>query len=460
MNKENFFTVDDITPNDKNIEEVILGSMILEREGCDIGMRLLTNEAFYNGKNLIIFNALKSVYNRKEPIDIITVTNELKSTKELEKIGGSYHLTTLTNRVASSINLEHHCFIILELSIKRKLIEISKNIIRKGYDASEDVFDIISYCENEIKKINTSLPSQDISDNNKTIDKVIENIQKARLNGGITGYSTGIKSLDNAWMGLNLGNKYVIAASPGEGKTSLVKSICINLSHKQNLPGVFFSQDMIEGQLMTSCISEILKISNNRIQKGEITEDQERSILSLKETLFTKNFLIVPKSGIDPYDMRNTLKKLVISHGIKWFAIDYIGLQRLKGNYNKNKSPEQVISEITAENKITCKELNLIGFELAQFTKEAGREDQKRPKINYLKGSSSIEADADIVSLIWRPEKHGIKILEDGRSTEDYAEIIIEKNRLGPLGTVEVRYQSHLTKFSDFEENIELIDEF
>ncbi len=455
MIKQELFEIGKIMPNDKELEESVIGSMLLESDCCHIGMKLLKREVFYNSVNGIIFNAIESVFTRKDPVDILTITNELKSLKKLDLIGGPYHLTTLTNRVASSANAEVHCRYLLQFYLKRRMIALGTDVIKQGYDDSSDIFDILQYFHTKMKDIESVISSDGIADNNKVIDGLLLKIDEAKNNGGIIGYSTGIKSLDFGIMGFRPGNKIVIAGESGEGKSSLAKSICINLALKQNVPGVFLSMEMTADQLMMVCASEILSIDNRKIQSGNLTRLDKQRILDLKQTLFAKNFLIIDKAGLDIFEIESILRKLVESHGIKWFVLDYLQLMRLKGDHHKNKTTEEQISIITSALKVICKDLNLAGIELSQFNNEVTKREGNRPRISDLKGSGAIRANADVVLLVYRPEAHGVKEA-GGKSSKGFAEFILAKNRYGEVKNLAALYKAEFTQFLEHPDALEL----
>lgn len=446
-----------LPPSAIDFEEIVLGSCMLNEDALKSALEILNPSMFYKEYHQIIFEAIAVLTKTKMPVDILTVVQQLKHIKNLDKItDGAFYVTKLTNRTSGIGTIEYHCRIVQQMYLKRQTISLGMTLLQKGYDEGEDCFDIIDHAKNTLKLLEGSIASDGLVDNKKTIDEVIVDINTAKSNGGIIGYSTGIKSLDLGIMGLRGGMKYVIGALPSQGKTSLAKNICIDMAHKQNIPGVFFSMDMPRKQLMLSCISEILNIPNDRLQQGKTTQAEEVRIESLKQTLFQKNFLIDDKAGLSPEDIRRRVRKLVESHNIKWFVLDYLGLMKLKGGDARNKNREQVVSEITAEMRSIAKDYNLVCIELSQLTKEVAKGSKDmRPRVHHLRDSGSIEANADIVMLIYRPEKHGIKQI-NGVSTEGYAEIIIDKNRTGALKILLTKYQGNITKFMEDERGTEV----
>lgn len=444
-------TINKVPPNSLEIEQTVLGSCILEKEGCKIACELLNERVFYYNKNLLIFKAIKHLYISKMPVDVLTLSQELIRTKQLNEVGGAYEISQLTTNVASSYNIEAHCRILLQMFFKRELIRLSVLLNKESYDSFSDPFDLIDNLKKEIKKIESLIVTNEIIDNNKVIDTVVENIKMASENGGVTGFSTGIKSLDFGIMGLRPQLKYVIAALPGEGKSSLLQTIAVNLTHSQGLPGIIFSLEVPRELFMMGCISKILNIPNISIQNGTVSAHDIHQIKALRDTLFTKSLIIDDRGGIGPDQMWPTLRRLKESHDIKWFAVDYLGIEKLRGSEHKGKNEEQILNYITAEHKIMCKELDLVGFELVQFTKETRRREGARPTIGDLKGSAGIEANADVIVLIYRPEVHGLSEYKALTNTQGFAELMIVKNRFGPLKDLLTKYESEYTRFTNHE---------
>jgi len=439
----------------KDLEVNVLGAILLSADQMNEAFDIIHEDVFYYPAHKKIFKAILGLIKTKQAVDILTVTQALIASGEIKEVGGAYYVASLTNKISTNANSATHCRILLQLYLKRKLIGIGQELITKGYDTYTDCFEIMDYAEKEMKQLESSIASDSIAKNEDTIKEVVSDIKQAKGSGGIIGFSTGIKSLDHGIMGLRTGLKYLIAARPGMGKTSLAKSICIHLAHEKKTPGVFFSMEMTRQQLMMACISEILSIPNHRLQKGDVTPSEIILIENITKTFFATNFLIDDRGGLDPRDIRSRIKKLVDTHGIKWLVIDYLGLMKLKGKENQGKSRENVISDLTSEIKNIAKEFNVVAIELAQLSREVEKEKDKRPKLHHLKDSGALEANADVVILIHRPEYYGFKTVA-GNSSDGFAELIIAKNRFGPTMSLAARYTADLTQFKTHEQAIEL----
>jgi replicative DNA helicase len=439
-----------LPPQSLEFEECVLGAAMLEKDGTEALLRLLNENVFYLKTNAEIFKAIKQLSTDKAPVDIITVTQQLQKNGKLKDVGGTYRITMLTDRVASAANIEYHCRIILQQFFRRQLIDLGRKITNISFDDSQDVFDTMDYIKIQLKEIESYLASEKIITNDVIIDQVIQDISIAESKGGIIGESTSIPSLDLALLGLRPGLKYVIAALPGVGKTSLAKTICIHLA-QSGVPGIFFSMEMSKTQIMMSCISQILNIPNVNIQQGRVSPLDMQRIEDIKKSLFSKHFFIDDRSALSPQEMRTTVKRFVEDYGIKWIAIDHIGKMKLKGKEHNSKSKEQMVSEIASENKNLAKDFDLIVFELSQLTKETMKNADKRPNLGNLRDTGAIEAEADVVMFVYRPEKHGITEINDGDSSEGFAEIIIAKQRFGPPMSVACRYVGATTTFKAHE---------
>lgn len=458
---QQLFEIGKIQPHAIDLEEAVLGAIMLEKDAAATTMQLLTIDVFYLDKHKQIFKAINNLFDKKETADILTVTNELKRLKQLDAIGGAYYVTQLTNRIASAANIDTHCRILLQHFFKREQIRISTEVLKQAYDPYVDVFDTKENAISAFKNIGSFIQSNAAVNNNQTIDEVVLDLGKARGNSGILGSSTGIKNLDLAISGLIPTCTYVIAGESGMGKTSLVKGICINLSHVQGKAGIFFSMDASKQTLMRVCISEILQISNEVIKSGNVSAADIARIMDLKKSTFLENFLVVDKPGLSPDNMRNIITKENESRTarglspISWIAIDYLRLMRLKGKQHAGKNLDAVLSEITTDLKNIAKEFNIVVLELAQLNKENKKRSNPRPILSDIRDSNSIEANADVVLFPYRPEKVGVSI---GDSEEDtgHTELIIAKNREGPLKVVPAIYRHQFTQFVNDDEGKEL----
>lgn len=443
-----------LPPHDLSLEEVVLGACLLEGYRFKKVAEFLPHEAFYKDSHEIVYKAMLDLFKRKETVDILTVTQELRKSKHLDELGGPFYITQLTNRVGSAANVEAHARILQQHYFRRELIKMSKKLIDESYDNFNDILDTIDGLKKKIRELETGIKPNITISTSDTIANVLNSSKEAAKNGGIIGYSTGFKNIDHGLMGLRPGKKYIIAARPSVGKTTFAKSIAINLAHKQGIPGIFFSMEMEAEDLMITCISEILKISNEDIQKGKLTDLDQRRIDNLRNSLFSKNFIIDPTTGIQP----DYIKRRIEETGAKWWMVDYLGLMDLTGPEYRGKGRDEILGKITMQLKNICKETKTPGIEIVQLNREVEKRKNFRPILADLRESGSIEANADVVMFVYRPEYHGMSTIDDtGVSSEGYAEIIIAKNRGGARKNHPMRFIPEYSAFEDSDQGKEVI---
>lgn len=443
--KTKLFEIGKMQPQAIELEEAVLGALMLEKDALVNVIDILQPKSFYKEAHELIFKAIVSLFLKSEPVDILTVTNELRKTKELEIVGGAYYVTTLTNRVASSANAVFHANIIAQKYIQRELIRISTESIRKSYDDYFDVANTLESHINEGKKLYDQINSGGITNSDKLLVELMYDCDS----GIIPGKSTGLSQLDDYIVCLEKGMKYTIGARPGMGKTALMKTIACNLIN-QGCPGMIFSMEITAKQFMLQVVSAVCEIENERLRKRKLTA-QDKEMIWHKMKTFRKDLLFIDdKSGITASYLSKKVKKAVKDHNIQWFMVDYT--QMSKSDNPKGKMKEERIGEFSQGIKDTAKENDVIGIELSQLSKASDKES-RRPQLGDLKDSGTIEASADCVMLLYRPEYYGIKFTDKEKtvSSAGAAEIIVAKNRHGRVGSVPSRFIPQFTKFIDWE---------
>lgn len=443
-----------LQPNSQEIEEIVLGAAMLERDGATTVVELLQPECFYNSDHSIIFSAIQAVYKRKDPVDIITVTSELKKTHQLEIIGGPYKITSLTSRVSASANTESHCRILLQLFIKRKIILLSSELYKNAYDDYFDSLDLLDIFSKESKKLYDHIIHGKIVSTEQIYNSTVESIKEAQKNGGIIGIPTGFKQIDNVLIGLRPGFKYIVAGLPGMGKTSFVKTLAVNLI-KGGHPGAFFSLEMTSEQLMIHIMADVCEIDNQKLPKGNLST-QEELMIKQKMSKFPMHTLFIDDTAsITTTQLRSAVKRLVRLFNIEWFVVDYSQMLKLPPSERKGKSKEEITSEVTYTIKEIAKEENISAIELSQLSRESDKRSDKRPSLSDLKYSGALEASADVVIFLHRPEYHGYRTVGPNKESADgYTEVIIGKNRHGKTGTILLDYIPQFTRFVDRDDSI------
>ena len=446
-----------IPPQQVELEELVLGAVMLENcinEVSDI----LSVQSFYKDANSRIFNACLTLHKEYKPVDIMTVVMELKRTKELEIVGGAYYVTSLTNRVASSANVEFHARIIQQKFIQRELIRISAETINNAYDDGADCFDLLENIEKGITLISKGLAVGKISTISSLWNDVSEHNRILLTKKGISGVPSGYLNLDTITGGWQQPDLIIIAARPAMGKTSLVCNFARNAAVNFNSAGVIFSLEMSSRQIATRIFSmESNTLISDFMRKGI---EVDRMIFVEKDCtkLINSPLFIDDTAAISLIELRSKARKLKREKNIKWIAVDYLQLMTGdKGNGKGNR--EQEISSISRGLKALAKELQVPIIALSQLSRAVEtRGGDKRPQLSDLRESGAIEQDADMVIFIHRPEYYNVTEYEDGSETKGIAEIIFAKHRNGALGTERLKFIDYLTKFEAIEQDYQYVN--
>jgi replicative DNA helicase len=388
----------------------------------------------------------------KKPIDILTVTSQLKKTGELEIIGGAYYISKLTNRVASSANIEFHARIVLQKYIQRQLISISTETIKEAYEDSTDVLDLLDKAESGLFAIAESNIKKNYSKMSDLIKEAIENIEKAKDQAdGISGIPSGFTDLDKVTAGWQRSDLIILAARPGMGKTAFVLSLARNAAIDFKKPVAFFSLEMSAVQLVTRLISAETGLKADKLKRGRLEPHEWQQLHSQITKLADAPLFIDETAGLNVFELRAKLRRLKSEQNIEMAIIDYLQLMTA-GNEGKGNR-EQEVSTISRSLKAVAKELNIPVIVLSQLNRQVetrGGAQSKRPQLGDLRESGAIEQDADMVMFIYRPEYYGINQDENGNDYQGLAQIIIAKHRNGALEDVNLRFIGENAKFTDY----------
>src|SRR5210317_2099046 len=442
-----------IPPQAIDLEEVVLGAMMIDKKGVDEVIDILTPEAFYKEAHQHIFEAIFHLFENSEPVDLLTVSTQLKKNGKLELIGGDFYLISLTQKVSSSAHIEFHVRIILQKFIQRSLIKISNEIIEDSYDETKDVFDLLDKAESRLYEVtqgNIKKSSETAQDLVIQAKKKIEEISNKE---GLSGVPSGFDKLDKLTSGWQESDLIIIAARPGMGKTALTLSMARNIAVNQNIPVAFFSLEMSSVQLITRLISSETSLSSEKLRTGRL-EKHEWEMLNVKvKTLEKAPLFIDDTPSLSIFDLRAKARRLSSQYGIKLIVIDYLQLMTA-GSSQKGGNREQEISTISRNLKALAKELNVPVIALSQLSRAVEtRGGSKRPLLSDLRESGAIEQDADIVSFIYRPEYYKIEEWDDEEQspTEGQAELIIAKHRNGGLDNIRLKFIGSLGKFDNLD---------
>lgn len=443
-----------IPPQAVDLEEVVLGAMMIDKKGVDEIIDILHPDVFYKSAHKFIFEAIFKLFENSEPVDLLTVSQQLRKDQKLEQIGGDFYLVQLTQKVSSSAHIEFHARIILQKYIQRSLIKISNEIIEESYDETTDVFDLLDTAESKLYEVtqgNIKRSSETAQDLVMQAKKRIEEISNKE---GLSGVPSGFDKLDKLTSGWQPSDLIIVAARPGMGKTALTLSMARNISVGQNIPVAFFSLEMSSVQLITRLISSETGLSSEKLRTGSL-EKHEWEQLNVKVKGLEKAPLFIDDTpSLSIFDLRAKARRLASQHGIKLIVIDYLQLMTAGGS-QKGGNREQEISTISRNLKALAKELNVPVIALSQLSRAVEtRGGSKRPLLSDLRESGAIEQDADIVSFIYRPEYYKIEEWDDEERTptDGQAEFIVAKHRNGGLENIRLKFLGHLGKFDNLDD--------
>ena len=443
-----------IPPQATDLEEVVLGALMLEKEAVNEVIDILSPEAFYLDKHQKIFAAIKSLFGKSEPIDIMTVTNELKQRGELELVGGAYYISKLTNRVVSAANIEYHARIIMQKHIQRQLILISSDMIHDAFEDTTDVFDLLDKAENNLFQISENNLRRSYDSMQDLVSKAITEIQKAKnADDKLRGVPSGYTELDRITQGWQKSDLIILAARPSMGKTAFALNLARNAAVNFNRPIAFFSLEMSSVQLVTRLISTETSLTADKLRSGDLAE-YEWQQLNTKVTPLTEAPIFIDDTPqLSIFELRAKCRRLKQQHDIQMVFIDYLQLMTAKGDKGLNR--EQEISTISRSLKSLAKELEIPVLALSQLSRSVEqRPGSKKPILSDLRESGAIEQDADMVMFIYRPEYY-----KEGVDSEDkpkgYTIIDIAKHRNGKLGEVELKFVGQYARFEEFDQGFD-----
>lgn len=437
--------LDRIPPHDIEAEQAVIGSMITDKDAVIAAAESLKEDAFYRDDNRAIYEAILNLYNKAEPVDIITLKDELESMNKFEQVGGYEYLASLPEKVPTTANVQKYIKIVEEKAILRNLIKTANEIISLGYSPTEDVEDIMDSAE---KKIFDIMQSKNQKGYTSIKDALVESFSKLEelynRKQHITGVPTGFGDLDYKTAGLHGSELILVAARPAMGKTAFALNIATNAALRGNVPVAVFSLEMSKDQLVNRILCSEAMVDSNKIRTGKVEEGDWVKLAGAIGPLSESEIYIDDTPGISIMEIRTKCRKLKMEKNIGLIVIDY--LQLIQGNSKRAGSREQEISEISRSLKILAKELDVPVIALSQLSRAVEQRPDHRPMLSDLRESGAIEQDADIVMFIYRDDYYNKE-----SEKKDIAEIIIAKHRGGSTGTVELLWLGSYTKFVNLE---------
>ena len=428
--------------------------MMIEKKGTDNVIDILSPEAFYKDAHKYIFEAITQLFTDTQPVDLLTVSAQLKKDGKLEQAGGDFYLIQLTQKISSSAHVEFHARIILQKFIQRSLIKISNEIIEAAYDETKDVFDLLDSAEAKLYEVTQGNIKKSTETAQSLVIQAKKKIEDMSNKEGMSGVPSGFDKLDKLTSGWQESDLIIVAARPGMGKTALTLSMARNMAVTHNIPVAFFSLEMASVQLITRLISSETGLSSEKLRTGKL-EKHEWEQLNVKVKALEKAPLFIDDTpSLSIFDLRAKARRLASQYGIRMIIVDYLQLMTAGGS-QKGGNREQEISTISRNLKALAKELSIPVIALSQLSRAVEtRGGSKRPLLSDLRESGAIEQDADIVSFIYRPEYYKIDEWDDEERspTEGQAEFIIAKHRNGGLENIRLKFIGNLGKFDNLDD--------
>ena len=445
-----------IQPQAPELEEAVLGALMIERDAYSLVSEILRPESFYEHRHQLIYRAITDLAVNQKPVDILTVKEQLSKQGQLEEVGGPFYITQLSSKVASSAHIEYHARIIAQKALARELITFTSVIQTKAFDETLDVDDLMQEAEGKLFEISQQNMKKDYTQINPVIEEAYKQIQiAAARKDGLSGLETGFTKLDRLTSGWQNSDLIIIAARPAMGKTAFVLSMAKNIAVNYNNPVALFSLEMSNVQLVNRLISNVCEIPSEKIKSGQLADYEWEQLDVRLNNLMNAPLYVDDTPSLSVFELRTKARRLVREHGVKVIIIDYLQLMNASGMSFGSRQEE--VSTISRSLKGLAKELNIPIIALSQLNRGVeNREgnEGKRPQLSDLRESGAIEQDADMVCFIHRPEYYKIYEDEKGNDLRGMAEFIIAKHRNGAVDTVLLRFKGQFTRFQNPEDDM------
>ena len=438
-------------PQAVDIEKMVLGALMVDKDAFSVVSEILHPETFYEPRSQKIYKAIQTLSLNEDPVDIMTVVEELKREGTLDDIGGAGYILELSERVASSAHIEYHAKILAQKYLARQLISFASVIETKAFDETVDVDELMQEAEGSLFELSQKNMRQDYTQIDPVVKQAVEILQKAAANkGGLTGIPTGYAKLDDYTSGWQRSDLVIIAGRPAMGKTSFALSLAKNIAVDYDTPIAFFSLEMNNVQLVNRLISNVCEIEGKKILNGQLDDEEWKRLDKNVRKLQAAPIYIDDTPGMSIFELRTKARRLVREKGVQVIMIDY--LQLMNANGARFGSRQEEVSTISRSLKGLAKELDIPVLALSQLNRTVeGREGigGKRPQPSDLRESGAIEQDADMVLFVHRPEYYRIFTDEKGNDLHGKAQIIIAKHRKGGTGDVLLNFRGEFTRFEN-----------
>lgn len=444
-----------LQPQATDIERAVLGALLIDKDAYPVVCEMLYPESFYEPRNQHIYAAIRDLSMAEKPVDVLTVTEQLARSGQLENVGGPAYIAEISSRVASSAHVDYHARIIAQKFLARQLISFAGNIETKAFDETIDVDELMQEAEGSLFELSQKNMKKDYTQIDPVVDQALKAISKAAANtGGLTGVPSGYHKLDEITSGWQASDLVIIAGRPAMGKTSFALSMAKNIAADYKVPLAFFSLEMSNVQLVDRLISNCCEIQGSKILNGQLQPDEWDRLDKRVNNLLGAPLYVDDTPGLSVFELRTKARRLVREHGVKIIMIDY--LQLMNANGMRFSSRQEEVSTISRSLKGLAKELDIPILALSQLNRGVeSREgiEGKRPQLSDLRESGAIEQDADMVVFVHRPEYYRIFQDDKGNDLHGKAEIIIAKHRKGRTDDVLLNFRGEFTRFENPEES-------
>lgn len=445
-----------LQPQAPEVEKAVLGALMIDRDAYALYCERLSPESFYEPRNQLVFAAIRDLANAEQPIDMLTVTDQLAKNGTLTEVGGPGYVTELSSRVASSANTEYHANVVAQKALFRQFIAYAKNIETKAFDETTDPDDLMQEAEDGLYEMGKYNIRKDVSLIKSFIGQSVKRIQNAAGNkDGLTGVPSGYYRLDDQTLGWQASELTIIAGRPAMGKTAFALSMAVKIAIDQKIPTAFFSLEMSGEQLADRLLANVCEIDLKKIRSGQLTPDEWLRLDKRVNLILESPLYVDDTSGISISEFRAKAKKLVREHDVKIIFVDYLQLMNVKGEYHKSRQEE--VASISRSLKGVAKDLNIPILALSQLNRGVEHREGlegKRPQLSDLRESGSIEQDADNVLFVHRPDYYHIYTDDNGRDLHGMAQIILAKYRQGATDDVLLKFRGEFVRFENSEDNL------
>ncbi len=438
---------DKVPPQNLEAERACIGSMLLDRGAIEVAIDILKSDDFYSNQHRIIFDNILELYSQSIPVDIVTITEHLKSKGELDKVGGAVYLSSLLDEVPTSANIEYYAKIVEQKSLLRKLIKAASSVIAMCYDADRDVYDIVDEAEKQIFDVTERRVVKGYFNMNELIKESILAIEKLYHRRDMyTGIPSGFRDFDELTSGFQKSELIIIAARPSVGKTAFALNIAQNVAIRQKKNVAIFSLEMSKEALTQRMLCSEAKINSSKLRRGFLSDEDWAPLTTAAGKLAETNIFIDETPAISEMQLRAKARRIKSRHNLDLIIIDY--LQLMTSTRRRNEGKTQEVSEISHSLKALARELNIPVIALSQLSRavESRSRVDKRPVLSDLRESGAIEQDADLVAFLYRED-----LYKKDTDRKGIVEVIIQKQRNGPIGTVELKFFPEYTRFENLE---------